>query len=238
MIRFRVFRYDPAITQPPRFDAYELEWSRGMTVLDGLRHIFDELDPSLAYRASCCTALCGSCAMHINGQYRLACQTQVEDVVKHAEVTIRPLGHLPVLRDLVVDMTPLFDQWCTVGFFAAKSPMPEREYLQTPEQRQKLNDLVDCIVCGACYAACPSALRNPAYLGPHAIMRALRFVEDSRDGAKAERLSLAASETGAFRCHSAFNCQVVCPKNLDPSDAITRIRQRVIKSAWESFVKS
>ena len=230
MVQFRVFRFDPEKDQKPYFDAYEIATEHGMTVLDGLISIFETRDPSLAYRASCCTALCGSCTMHINGRYRLACQTQIEDVAKNATVVVEPLRHLSVLRDLVVDMAPFFDQWQKAGPFVPKIPTPTHEHLQSPEQREKLNTLVDCIVCGACYAACPSARENPEYLGPHAMMRALRFIEDSRDVAAVERLSLVASDNGAFRCHTVFNCQTVCPKDLDPSSAITRIKKLAIKS--------
>ncbi len=230
MVQFRVFRFDPEKDQKPYFDAYEIVTERGMTVLDGLINIFDTQDPSLAYRASCCTALCGSCTMHINGRFRLACQTQIEDVANNAEVVVEPLLHLPVLRDLVVDMSPFFEQWQKAGPFEPRNSTPKNERLQSPEQREKLNSLVDCIVCGACYAACPSARENPEYLGPHAMMRALRFIEDSRDGATVERLTRVASDNGAFRCHTVFNCQTVCPKDLDPSGAITRIKRLAIKS--------
>ena len=236
MTRFRIFRFDPEMDSAPRFDTYEVPTQHGMTVLDCLMYILDDLDPSLAYRSSCCTALCGSCAMHINGRYRLACQTQVADVAKNADVVVEPLRHLPVLRDLVVDMTAFFEQWRAVGPFVAKTPVPAREHLQSPEQRKRLDRLVDCITCGACFAACPTVRLNPAYLGPHALLRALRFIEDSRDGAKEERLSLVASETGAFRCHSVFNCQTVCPKGLDPADAITRIKQHAVKGKFRSLL--
>lgn len=234
MIRFRILRFDPKRDKKPRFDNFEIATQRGMTVLDGLIYILEELDHSLAYRSSCCTALCGSCAMHINGRYRLACQTQIEDVAKNGEVGIEPLRHMPVIRDLVVDMSEFFEKWLSVGPFAPKNPTPKRERLQTPEQRQRLDRLVDCIVCGACFASCPSARHAPDYYGPHAMLRALRFIEDSRDDAKEERLSAVASDIGVFRCHSVFNCQTVCPKDLDPSEAITRIKQSAIKSQWSS----
>lgn len=229
--RFHIFRFDPEADAAPRFQDYEVPEEKGMTVLEGLIHILEELDPSLAYRSSCRAAICGSCAMHISGRYRLACQTQIGDVARQDRVVIRPLSHLPVLRDLVVDMGRFFENWRRIRpHLVGKGPAPERERLQTPEERARLDSLVDCIMCGACYGACPSARDNAAYLGPHAMLKALRFIEDSRDGTSEERLSLAASDDGAFRCHSVFNCQTVCPKELDPSAAIARIKRRSLGS--------
>ena len=231
MTKFHIFRFDPKADAAPRFQDYEVPEEKGMTVLEGLIHILEELDPSLAYRSSCRAAICGSCAMHISGRYRLACQTQIADVARQDRVVIRPLSHLPVLRDLVVDMGRFFENWRRIRpHLVGKGPAPERERLQTPEERGRLDSLVDCIMCGACYGACPSARDNAAYLGPHAMLKALRFIEDSRDGAGEERLSLAASDDGVFRCHSVFNCQTVCPKELDPSAAIARIRRRSLGS--------
>ncbi len=231
MTNFHIFRFDPKADAAPRFQDYEVPEEKGMTVLDGLIHILEELDPSLAYRSSCRAAICGSCAMHISGRYRLACQTQIGDVARQDRVVIRPLSHLPVLRDLVVDMGRLFENWRRIRpHLVGKGPAPQRERLQTPEERARLDSLVDCIMCGACYGACPSARDNAAYLGPHAMLKALRFIEDTRDGAGEERLSGAASDDGVFRCHSVFNCQTVCPKELDPSAAIARIKRRSLGS--------
>ncbi len=231
MTKFHIFRFDPKADAAPRFQDYEVPEEKGMTVLDGLIHILEELDPSLAYRSSCRAAICGSCAMHISGRYRLACQTQIADVARKDRVVIRPLSHLPVLRDLVVDMGRFFENWRRIRpHLVGKGPAPQRERLQTPEERARLDSLVDCIMCGACYGACPSARDNAAYVGPHAMLKALRFIEDTRDGAGEERLSGAASDDGAFRCHSVFNCQTVCPKELDPSAAIARIKRRSLGS--------
>ena len=236
MTTFRVFRFDPEADKEPRFDAFDVPAEKGMTVLEGLIHILEEKDPSLAYRSSCRAAVCGSCAMHISGRYRLACQTQIADVANNGEVVIRPLGHLPVLRDLVVDMGRFFESWRRVRpHLVAEEPAPARERRQSPEERKRLNTLVDCIMCGACFAACPSARDDPAYLGPHAMLRALRFIEDSRDIATAERLAMVASEYGAFRCHTVFNCQTVCPKKLDPSAAIARIKRHAVRHRVRSL---
>lgn len=236
MIQFRVFRFDVESVKGPHFDTFQVPAENGMPVLDGLAYIFENLDHSLAYRSSCRTALCGSCAMHINGRYRLACQTQISDVVKKNVVEIRPLSHLPVLRDLVVDMRGFFNQWRRIQpYLISTKPAPEKENRQTPEERKRLDGLIDCIFCGACYAACPSARDNPKYLGPHAMLRALRFIEDSRDDAAESRMAQVASEEGVYRCHTVFNCQTVCPKDLNPVDAIVRIKRRAMAGASSSL---
>ena len=230
MATFRIHRYDPDAPEPSRVDSFEVPTERGMPVLKGLIYIFDNIDHSLAYRASCGAALCGSCGMHINGRYRLACQTLIDDVARGGVVEIRPLSHLPVLRDLVVGMSGFMEQWRSVRpYLICEHALPEREHLQSPAERQRLDGLVDCIMCGACYAACPSARENKAYLGPHAMLKALRFIEDSRDDRGEERLAQVASDDGAFRCHTVFNCQTVCPKDLDPAGAIVRIRQLAVR---------
>jgi succinate dehydrogenase / fumarate reductase iron-sulfur subunit len=232
VVEFRVFRYDPAEGRPARVDTFEVPVAKGMTVLEGLFYILENLDASLAFRCSCRAAICGSCAMHINGRYALACQTQIPAA---RDVELRPLAHLPVQRDLVVDMRRFFAQWRAIRpYLISKAEAPEREYLQSEEERRRLNGLVDCILCGACYGSCPSARESAEYLGPHALLKALRFIEDSRDGDTAERLKLAASDRGAFRCHSVYNCQEVCPKKLDPADAITRIKR---KAAWAPLAR-
>lgn len=222
MVEFRVFRFEPDDGEP-RFDRFQVPVEKGMTVLEGLYYILENLDSSLAFRSSCRSAVCGSCAMHINGCYRLACRTQIAAL--EPPVVIRPLAHLPVLKDLVVDMEPFFAHYEVIKpYLVPKEPPPEQEYLQSQKERKRLDGLVDCILCGACYGACPLGLSDPHYLGPHAFLQALRFLEDSRDGAKEERLALIGTEDGAFRCHTVFSCQRVCPKDLDPSGAIARLK--------------
>ena len=231
MVTFRIHRYDPQRPKPSLVDTFEVPTERGMPVLKGLIYIFENLDHSLAYRASCGAALCGSCGMHINGRHRLACQTLIDDIAPNGVVEIRPLSHLRVIRDLVVDLTRFMEQWRRVRpYLISRGSAPAREHLQTPAQRDKLEGLVDCIMCGACYSACPSARESDRYLGPHAMLRALRFIEDSRDDAAAERLAQVASEEGVYRCHTVFNCQTACPKDLDPAGAIVRIRRLAIST--------
>jgi succinate dehydrogenase / fumarate reductase iron-sulfur subunit len=228
MLTFKVLKFDPSIDSIPHFQTYELPDARGITVLEGLYYILENIDPSVAFRSSCRAAVCGSCAMHINGQYRLACETNV-DRLKSDTVTIRPLAHSSIIRDLVVDLRPFFRDYELIKpYLIPVSDPPEREYMQTIEERRRLDVKIDCILCGACYASCPVSGTDEEYLGPAALLKALRFIEDSRDGAAAERLAYVASDYGVFRCHTIFNCQQVCPKDLDPTGAIQRLKMKAI----------
>lgn len=254
MIEFRVFRFNPEKDKTSRFDNFQVPWEKGMTVLEGLLYIFDNLDASLSFRSSCRAAVCGSCAMHIstglalgeNGKYRLACNTLIESLVESKParqarsggdgiITIRPLAHLPVYKDLVVDMTNFFKNYESIKpYLIPAETLPTKEFVQLPSERKKIDGAIDCILCGACYGSCPVAGTNPDYAGPHSILKTLRFYNDNRDIAKEERLGLIGNNHGIFRCHSIFNCQVVCPKNLDPGDAISKMKMRV---AWFKIKK-
>jgi succinate dehydrogenase / fumarate reductase iron-sulfur subunit len=227
MVEFRVFRYDPDKDGEPKFQSYKFEEPEGMTVLEGLFHILENMDNSLAFRCSCREAVCGSCAMHINGKYRLACKTQIGPLGN--VITVRPLAHLPVIKDLVVDMTAFWENFKKIQpYLIPKEPPPEKEYYQSVEDRQKIDDQLDCILCGACYGSCPVASQDDKYLGPHALLKVLRFVNDSRDGAAKDRVMFVASDYGVFRCHTIFNCREVCPKELDPTKAIAKLKMKAI----------
>ena len=221
---FKVLRYDPERDAEAHFQEYAVPFVKGQTVLEGLYYILEHLDPTLAFRSSCRAAICGSCAMHINGQYRLACRTQVSAL--HADViTIRPLSHLRILKDLVVDLKPFFDNYKKIEpYLQAAENLPEKEFLQSEHDRKKIDKLVDCVLCAACYGSCPVASMNPQYLGPHALVASLRFINDSRDSKTNERLAMVATDEGIFRCHTIFNCQQVCPKDIDPTNAILKLR--------------
>ncbi|MBI5777846.1 MAG: succinate dehydrogenase iron-sulfur subunit [Planctomycetes bacterium] len=241
MTEFRVFRFDPADNKPARFDTYTVPWEKGMTVLEGLLYISDYFQDSPSFRYSCRAAVCGSCAMHINGKYRLACNTLIETLLKEGNgtITIQPLAHLPVYKDLVVNMDNFFRNYEAIRpYLIPDKSVPEngsaalttREFIQSPKDRKKIDGAIDCILCGACYGSCPVAGTNPEYLGPHAILKAARFYNDSRDAASKERLSIIGNNHGLFRCHSIFNCQVVCPKNLDPAGAISQMKMKLVWS--------
>lgn len=227
MVEFRIFRYDPDKGGKPRFQSYKFEEEKGMTILEGLFYILENLDGSLAFRSSCREAVCGSCAMHINGMYRLACKTQIG--VLKSPITVRPLAHLPVIKDLITDLTPFFEHVKEIKpYLIPKEDAPQKEYIQSIEERRKIDEYLDCILCGACYGSCPVASQDENYIGPHALLKALRFVEDSRDGGDKERIAIVAKDNGIFRCHTIFNCQKVCPKDLDPTKAIAKLKMKTL----------
>ena len=227
-IVFKVSRYNPDRDKKPEMREFQFTVKPGMTVLEGLFHILEYIDHTLAFRSSCRAAVCGSCAMHINGKYRLACNTQIA-ALKSETVEIRPLFHMPVLKDLVVDHSGFFENLMDLKpwLLEKNGKSPEKENLQSPKQRKKLDVVSDCIMCQACYASCPVAGTDNKYFGPHAFLKALRFLNDSRDAGEMERLSLLAGDSGVFRCHTVFNCQQVCPKNLDPAGAIAKIKMSI-----------
>jgi succinate dehydrogenase / fumarate reductase iron-sulfur subunit len=227
MAKFSVFRYDRNNGAKPHFQDYDIPDIKGMTVLEGLFYILEELDSTLAFRCSCREAVCGSCAMHINGQYRLACKTQISALEQ--PITVRPLAHMPVIKDMAVDMSQFWENFRLIKpYLIPKETPPQKEFQQSPEERKKLDPHVDCILCAACYGSCPVSNGDPNYLGPHALLKALRFIEDSRDGAKRERLAIVAKDIGVFRCHTIFNCQKVCPRDLDPTGAISKLKIKIL----------
>ncbi|MCL4424063.1 MAG: succinate dehydrogenase iron-sulfur subunit [Firmicutes bacterium] len=227
----KVFRFDPDTDDKPRYDTYQVTYREGMTILDVLFYILENLDGSLAFRYACREAICGNCAMYVNGLQRLACKTQVKDL-KTTELFIEPLPSLPVIKDLVVDLDSFFGKYVSIKpyLIPAESP-PEKEYYQSQSDRHVLNEAVDCILCGACYSSCPAVWTDEDYLGPAALIKAFRFYADSRDGAQKERLDLVAHEHGLWRCHTVFNCVEVCPKGIDNTSAIQYLKKQAVGRA-------
>jgi succinate dehydrogenase / fumarate reductase iron-sulfur subunit len=238
MAKFKLFRFNPTVDKKHRFQEYEVPTKQGMTVLEGLFYIQQKLDGSIAFRSSCRAGICGSCAMHINGKYRLACETQIL-LLKSNTITIRPLAHLKVIKDLIVDMTPFWNKYNHIKpYLMPGEPNPEKERMQTSDDRARLDGLIDCILCSCCYASCPIVETAPNYLGPAALLKADRFIQDSRDNAKEERLKLIETEDGVFRCHTVYNCQEVCPKKLDPTGSIASLKRKAVgKSLKNIFPK-
>jgi succinate dehydrogenase / fumarate reductase iron-sulfur subunit len=196
-----------------------------MTVLDALFQVLETKDRLLAFRYSCRSAVCGSCANFINGKQRLACRTQVGTLGR--EITIGPLLHIPVVRDLVVDLQPYFSKMQMVKpYFEGKEPYPDREYVQSPKNREAIDVAIDCIDCMSCFSACPMAWTDQNYLGPAALVKAARFIADTRDPARLERLAIAACEDGVWRCHTVFNCAEACPKSVDPPYFIQYLKRK------------
>lgn len=228
-MRFSIYRYNPETDRKPYMQDYSLGGLRpGMMLLDALKRIKAE-DETLVFRSSCGEGVCGSDGMNINGRNGLACITRIEQLRQPVE--IRPLPGLPVIRDLVVDMNGFYSQYRSVKpWLMLKDPEPEVELRQAPEERERLDGLYECILCGCCSAACPSYWWNPdKFLGPAALIQAARFIEDSRDQATGERLDELDDAYKLFRCHTIMNCADVCPKGLSPAGAIGRIRQKMVK---------
>ncbi len=224
-IAFSIYRYDPEFGDPPRLQAFELDDDSGaVMVLDALL-LLKRRDDSLGFRRSCREGVCGSDAMNINGRNRLACITPIKDLKQ--PIVLRPLPGLPVIRDLVVDLSQFTRQYQAVKpWLVNHDPEPEIERLQSPTERAQLDGLYECILCACCTTACPSFWWNPErFLGPAALLQAWRFLADSRDQASGERLDGLEDPYKLFRCHAIMNCVDVCPKGLNPTAAIGRIRQ-------------
>jgi succinate dehydrogenase / fumarate reductase iron-sulfur subunit len=224
---FRIFRLDPAKDRGPRYQVYELKDTGGMTVLDALIHIKENMDSTLTFRRSCRSAICGSCALCVNGKNLLACDNQV-DSIKKKTITVEPLPGFPILRDLVVDWEPFFDTYRSVKpYLIADSTPPEKERVQSPEIRKTYDDAAKCIMCSACTSSCPVVWTDDTYLGPAALTKVWRFVADDRDEATKERLSLVNNEKGVWRCHTIFRCSDSCPKKIDTAGSIENLRKKV-----------
>ena len=227
-VTLKVFRFDPQIDQEPYFQEFDIPLRPSMTMLDGLFHILEEQDHTLSFRFACREGVCGSCALFINGSYRLACQTQFANLQTEI-VVVNPLPHLPLIKDLVVDMTPFFEKYELIMPYLKKlTAPPEKEHLQSPTQRKKINEVVDCILCGCCHSACPMTWINKEYLGPAALTKAYRFVADNRDEASPERINIVNTEVGIWRCHTTFNCAEACPKMINPTASIQALKRRAV----------
>ncbi|MCY4214527.1 MAG: succinate dehydrogenase iron-sulfur subunit [Gammaproteobacteria bacterium] len=227
-----VYRYNPDVDDKPRMRDMSIELPEGqdLMVLDLLERL-KEQDPSLSYRRSCREGVCGSDGINMNGLNGLACITPVSQVAKRGKLALRPLPGLPVIRDLVVDMGQFFDQFEKVRpYLINETPPPAQERLQSPEQRAELDGLYECILCGCCSTACPSFWWNPdKFVGPAGLLQAYRFLADSRDTAGDERLRDLEDPFSVFRCRGIMNCVNVCPKGLNPTRAIGKIRGLLVK---------
>jgi len=230
-MRFTIYRFNPETDSTPYMQEYELnELEPGTMLLDSLRRIKNEQDESLSFRHSCGEGVCGSDGLNINGQNGLACVTAVEDLKE--PIVVRPLPGMPIIRDLVIDMTQFYSQYRAVKpWLIVKDPIPEVEFKQTPEQRDRLDGLYECILCACCSTSCPSFWWNPdKFRGPAALLQAWRFLSDSRDQATEERLDELEGPYKLFRCHSIMNCVEACPKNLNPTKAIGNIKKLMLKN--------
>jgi succinate dehydrogenase / fumarate reductase iron-sulfur subunit len=224
---FKVSRFDPASDTQPSYQEYTLDVSEGMTILEALLRIQAEQDGSLAFRYACRGAVCGSCAMVINGRIDLTCRTQVRGLETET-ITVEPLPNLPVLKDLVVDMEPFFERNRDVQpWLQPTEPAPERERLVDPTQWAEAEPYTNCILCASCYGVCPAAARDPEYLGPAALAKHYRFLADVRDVADDKRMALVDSEQGVWGCDMVWSCVEVCPKGVPPTQGIGKTRARI-----------
>jgi succinate dehydrogenase / fumarate reductase iron-sulfur subunit len=226
-ISLKVFRYNPEQDAKPHFETYTVEAEPNDRVLDLLEYVKGYIDGSLTFRRSCAHGVCGSDAMRINGRNRLACKVLVKDLDTQ-EITVEPLLGLRVLKDMFVDMEPFFEHYRSViPYFVNDESEPEKERLQSPEQRQRFDDTTKCILCAACTTSCPSFWANGGYVGPAAIVNAHRFIFDSRDRAAADRLRVLNDQFGVYRCHTIFNCTEACPRDIQITQAIGEVKRAI-----------
>ncbi|MCF8880224.1 succinate dehydrogenase iron-sulfur subunit [Hyphobacterium sp. SN044] len=225
---FKIYRYDPESGEGPRWDHYTVDTGDcGPMLLDALIWIKNKVDPTLTFRRSCREGVCGSCAMNIGGRNTIACTKGMDEF--SGTITIAPLPHQPVVKDLVPDLTDFYAQHAYVQpYLQTETPAPEKEWKQSEEDRTKLDGLYECILCACCSTACPSYWWNgDKYLGPAALLQAYRWIEDSRDEMTGDRLDALNDPFKLYRCHTIMNCAQVCPKDLNPAEAIAGIKRHL-----------
>jgi succinate dehydrogenase / fumarate reductase, iron-sulfur subunit len=227
---FRVYRWDPDSGENPSMDSYEIDLAKcGPMVLDAIIYIKNELDSTLTFRRSCREGICGSCAMNIGGINTLACTKAIQDI--KGAVNIYPLPHMAVIKDLVPDLTHFFAQYAAIKPWmqTRTPPPPDRERLQSKQDRAKLDGLYECILCACCSTGCPSYWWNSdRYLGPAILLQAFRWIVDSRDENTGERLDALEDPFRLYRCHTIMNCTNTCPKSLNPAKAIAEIKKLLL----------
>lgn len=229
-MNLKIYRFDPEKDKEPYYRRYSVNAEPWERLLDCLNRIKWEQDGTLAFRMSCAHGVCGSDAMKINGRCALACQKLVKDY-EGSEVLIEPLPTFKVLKDLMVDLTPFFERVAWVRPYLLAAGFPEKERLQSPEERKKVDEVIRCILCASCVGACPVSNENDKYIGPAAIVQAFRRIFDSRDEEKAERLKQLDYQDGVWACVNHFECTRVCPKEIPVTKSINTIKREIQKSA-------
>ena len=223
----RVQRFNPDHDKKPYLQDFKVPLTSDTTILDALHYIKAELDGRLTFRRSCRHAICGSCAMNVNGRNMLVCKTPLtREMDRQGRVTIKPLSYLPIIKDLVVDRSSFWEQYQRVKpWLIPPENVPDTEFRVSPEEVEALHNAETCIMCGACYSSCQVIAMTKEYIGPHALLKAFLRVLDPRDAAPGERLADLAGEDGPYRCHTIFNCIDACPKKLNPTQAIETLRK-------------
>ena len=225
----RIFRFNHSKSQKPYIQTYKIKAEQNWSILDCLNTIKWHHDGTLAFRRSCRSGICGSCAMNINGKNMLACETRIADLKKKT-ITIKPLPFFEIIKDLVVDFDCFFNGITSLKpyLITQKENPKNQERSQSKEAREKLDGLYECISCGACTSSCPSFWHNDKFPGPAALLKAYRYTADSRDDGNKERYPLIDTEDGVWRCHTIFNCVEACPKGLNPTKAIQQLKKGII----------
>lgn len=240
LMNVRVHRFDPETQSEGHYQDYKFDVPDGYTVLDCLNHIKWYIDDTLAYRMSCRSAICGSCTMRVNGHAKLVCKTQAIDVLQEdGTIRIDPMGNMPLIKDLVVDMKPFWDKMYAVKPFLLPDetqPAPRTERLQNPDDFHKYEDQTTCIMCGACVSDCTSLEHDEQFLGPAALAKAYRFCADTRDGKQKTRLEDLVEHGGIWDCVRCNECVQVCPKTVAPMEAIIKLRQLAIERGLDDTV--
>jgi succinate dehydrogenase / fumarate reductase, iron-sulfur subunit len=228
-VKLRLLRFNPEQDSEPHFEDYEIEADPMDRLLDCLHKVKWDIDSSLALRRSCAHGICGSDAMLINGVNHLACKVLVKDLAR--PIIVEPIRGLPLIKDFVVDMEPFFAGYRAVKpwlIYDEHAHEPERERLQSPEERERFDDTTKCILCAACTTSCPIFWSDEEYVGPAAIVNAHRFIFDSRDAGTAERIEILSDKNGAFKCRTAFNCTTACPRGIKVTQAIQEVKQAAL----------
>jgi len=230
-LNVKILRYHPEHDKKPYWKTYNLDLEHDVTILDVLNAIHWNIDGTLSYRRSCRSAICGSCAVKVNGRNVLACETSVQ-VFKTSKLRIEPVPGFKIIKDLVVDWDDFFAKLERIKpYLILDKPAPEKEFIQSPEEFDQIQEAATCILCTACTSSCPSLWANDNYIGPAALLKAYRFIFDSRDGGADERLDIINDRNGLWRCHTIFNCMEACPKKIKITEYISRLKVKATENS-------
>lgn len=236
LLSLKIKRFHKEKTPPEWIETFQVEIQKGMNLLEALIKIQDEQDGMLAFRYSCRGAVCGSCAMSVNGTVVLACRTHVEDLIGKT-VLIEPLPYFSVIRDLIVDMSTFFEHYRTIApYLHEKSVSSHSEYVMREDERKEIDPYIQCILCGICFGVCPAFNRDGQFLGPAVLAKVYRFLADPRDRRGKKILAQVNDQKGVWGCNTVFQCVKACPKEVPPTHAIVKMRREILKSRFTSFI--